>query len=617
LSDSDQRPELDPENPDMEDLESEEQDDQIIARALRRSLVFIVVIAVVIVAVVWLKRPVEETRGDEAEAALPTARAVAVTVPELPFTDITAAAGVDFVHNNGARGDKLLPETMGGGVAFFDYDNDGDADLLLINSAPWPDDPNPPSPPPTMKLYRNDGGGRFEDVTAAVGLDATFYGMGVAVGDVDGDGWRDVFITAVGSNRLYRNVEGRFQDVTASAGVAGDAVAWSSSVGFFDYDRDGDLDLFVCNYVKWSREIDFALDFQLTGVGRAYGPPTNFEGAHPYLYRNRGDGSFDDVSAESGVQVANPATGLPMAKALAMTFADYDEDGWLDILVANDTVQNFCFRNNGDGTFEERGSDLGVAFDRNGQATGAMGVDAAFYRNDPSLGVAIGNFANEMTSLYVNQGGNLFADEAIGEGIGPGSRLALTFGVVFLDVDLDGREDLVQANGHLEEEINTVQASQQYRQPAQLFWNTGQGRSFELASEIGDLAKPIVGRGVAFADIDSDGDQDLIITQIAGPPLLLRNDLPRQNNWAAIRLRAPGGNPDGIGAKIELTAGPLTQRRVIMPTRSYLSQTPAVAHFGLGDLDAIDRVRIVWPDGAEQEASGLAVNRTHTIEKSP
>ncbi len=592
----------------------EPQDDAIIGRALRWSLLAIAAAVVVALALFfWLRRTPAETGGQETEAALPTARIQDVQLPSLPFYNWTAEAGVNFVHANGAAGDKLLPETMGGGVAFFDYDNDGDADLLLVNGDDWPDGRGQAKTRPTMALYRNDGSGRYDEVAAESGLAVSLYGMGVAVGDVDGDGWRDLFIAAVGGNRLFRNAGGRFEDITERAGVGGDPGAWSSSAGFFDYDRDGDLDLFVCNYVTWSREIDLANDFQLTGVGRAYGPPTNFAGAHPYLYRNEGDGVFSDASAAAGVQVNNPATGAPMAKALALAMVDYDRDGWIDVMVANDTVQNFCFHNQGDGTFRERGAEIGVAFDRNGQATGAMGADVAFYRNDDALGVAIGNFANEMTSLYVSQGPSLFADEAIGEGIGPGSRLALTFGVLFFDVDLDGRLDLVQANGHLEEEINKVQASQRYRQSAQLFWNTGQGRSFALAKSVGDLDEPIVGRGAAFADIDNDGDLDLALTQIAGPPLLLRNDQALANNWARVRLADEGGNPDGIGARVELTAGGRTQYRHIIPTRSYLSQVPAEAFFGLGEAAVIDRIRVMWPDGAIQEETDLSINQVHRI----
>ena len=326
----------------------------------------------------------------------------------------------------------------------------------------------------SLTLYRNDGRGHFADVSAAAGFTQRFYGMGVAVGDYDNDGWTDVFVTAVGASHLYRNSGGRFTEVTAAAGVGGQADAWSTCAAWFDYDNDADLDLFVCHYVRWSRAIDLAQDFRLTGIGRAYGPPRTFEGAFPTLYRNDGRGHFTDVSASAGVQVKNASTGVPLAKSLGVAPIDLDADGWIDLVVANDTVPNLVFHNQHDGTFREVGASSGVAFDSYGAARSAMGIDAADFRNDGSIGIAIGNFANEMTALYVSQREGLqFADEAIQSGVGPESRRSLTFGVLFVDYDLDGSLDLLTANGHIEDEINKVQASQQYAQPPQLFWNAG------------------------------------------------------------------------------------------------------------------------------------------------
>ncbi|MGB6334577.1 MAG: VCBS repeat-containing protein, partial [Thermoanaerobaculia bacterium] len=464
---------------DMQDRDSREEevvstDDRVIGRAFRWSLAVILGLAAVIALVIYLVRRPQEAAPEiaiESEAPVEVERPVAA--PEIAFTDITDPAGVAFKHFNGAEGDKLLPESMGSGVAFFDYDNDLDPDLFFVNSTSWPHS-HPAKPLPTSALYRNLGDGRFADASRQTGLDITLYGTGVATGDYDGDGWVDVFVTAVGSNRLLRNDEGRFVDVDLLVGVNGDPDDWSTGAAFFDYDNDGDLDLFVCNYVRWSKEIDFEVDFRLTGVGRAYGPPFNYEGAFSYLYRNNGDGTFTDVSAESGIQVRNEATGVPVGKALGVLPIDVDLDGWIDILVANDTVQNFLFHNLGDGTFEEAGAYWGIAFGRNGEATGAMGVDAGYYRNDAELGFAIGNFANEMTSLYISQGDpTLFSDEAIGEGVGAPTRTMLSFGVLFFDYDLDGRLDLLQANGHLEGEINTVDPSQTYEQSSLLFWNAG------------------------------------------------------------------------------------------------------------------------------------------------
>jgi len=598
------------------------EDDAVIATALRWSLlVLLVLAAVAAVAYYALKRPATAGPETAIEARAPQAVVEVVAPPAIPFTAVTAAAGIDFVHATGARGDKLLPETMGGGVAFFDHDGDGDLDLLLVNSAPWPHDPQPASPP-AMALYANDGSGRFTDVTRRAGLDLTFYGMGAAVADYDGDGDADLFLTAVGPNRLLENDGGRFTDVTAAAGVAGDAGEWSTSAGFFDYDNDGDLDLFVCNYVRWSKEIDFALDFRLTGVGRAFGPPQSYEGTFPYLYRNDGDGRFTDVSADAGVQVRNPATGAPMAKALALLPVDVDGDGWLDVLVANDTVQNFLFHNRGGsgdpGRFEEAGEVFGVAYDRDGRATGAMGIDAGYFRNGPNLGFVIGNFANEMSSVYVSQDDPyFFVDEAIGEGIGAPSRRMLTFGLFFFDADLDGRLDLLQANGHIEDRINDVDPSQSYRQPAQLFWNAGPEHGFvELATEgAGDLGRPIVGRGAAYADVDGDGDLDAVLTQVGGPPLLLRNDQRLGHHFLRLKLVGRPPNRDAIGAWVEVRAGDVVQRRQVMPTRSYLSQVEPILTFGLGRGQSLDAVAVTWPDGTRQDLDPPAIDRLHVVEQ--
>ena len=365
---------------------------------------------------------------------------------------------------------------MGGGVAFLDFDNDGKPDLLFVDSRPWPSAADKARPPARSRLvlYRNVGGGRFADVTASSGLGADIYGMGVAAADYDNDGWTDLFVTAVGVNHLFHNVGGHFTDVTAAAGVGGRADQWSTCATWVDYDRDGNLDLFVCNYVRWSKAIDLQQDFRLVGLGRAYGPPRTFEGTFPYLYRNDGHGHFTEVAARAGLQITNPATACRWRSRSASCPSISTSDGWPDLVVSNDTVQNFVFHNRQNGTFEEIGARTGVAFDPYGNSRSAMGIDAADFRNDGSLGIAIGNFANEMTALYVSQQQPLqFADEAIVAGIGPASRGALTFGVLFLDYDLDGRLDLLTANGHIEDEINKVQASQQYAQPPHLFWNTG------------------------------------------------------------------------------------------------------------------------------------------------
>jgi hypothetical protein len=597
--------------------------DEVIGHAFRRSLITAAVIAALAAAAWLVSRSLQQEEPVvEAPPAAPVSVVHDIRPPDVRFTDVTRMAGIEFRHVTGAYGEKLLPETMGSGAAFFDYDGDSDQDLLLINGDFWPERTDAATPRPTMKLYQNDGRGMFSDVTESTGLAVALCGMGVAAGDYDNDGDSDILVTAYGPNRLFRNDGGRFTDVTAAAGVAGEDETWSTSAGFFDMDNDGDLDLFVANYVQWSRQIDLDVNFQLTGIGRAYGPPNAYRGTWNYLYRNDGGGRFTDVSADSGIRVDNPATGAPMGKALAVVPVDVDRDGWLDLLVANDTVQNFLFHNRGNGTFEERGSEFGVAFDRDGKATGAMGADAAHFRNDPELGVAIGNFANEMTSLYVTQGAAPpLTDEAIVEGIGPASRLALTFGLFFFDYDLDGRLDLLQANGHLEGDINRVQSSQHYRQPPQLFWNCGDGcRTGFLAQPAdvtGDFGTPLVGRGAAYADIDGDGDLDIVITQNGGAPLLLRNDQALGHHWLRIRLTGTRANRDAIGARVEVRAGGITQVRQLMPIRSYLSQVESVLTFGLGSADRVDSVEVHWPDGSRQSVAGAKVDTLLEITQQP
>jgi enediyne biosynthesis protein E4 len=547
-------------------------------------------------------------------------------VPRVQFTDITKASGIRFVHNNGATGDKLLPETMGGGVAFFDFDNDGKQDLLFINSSSWAAHTpaaNQPSPSTTMALYRNDGKGHFTDVTSGSGLDVSFYGMGVAIGDYNNDGLPDVFITGVGGNHLFHNEgAGKFREVTQVAGVGGAPDGWSTSAAWIDYDNDGKLDLFVCNYVRWSPEQDRRASFELPQIGRAYGPPRKFAGTFPYLYHNDGNGRFTDVSAEAGLQVKDPATGLPMAKSLAVAPVDVDNDGWLDLVVANDTVQNFLFHNEHNGTFREIGARSGVAYDAYGLTRGAMGIDSARFRNDDALGIAIGNFANEMNALYVAQRDSLvFADEAAKEGVGPASQKLLKFGLFFFDYDLDGRLDVLTADGQLEPEINRVDSRQQYRQSAQLFWNRGDSKGAGFVAvppeKCGtDLLKPIVGRGSAFADIDGDGDLDVILTQVAGPPLLLRNDQNLKHHWLRLKLIGVKSNRDAIGAWIKVRVNGHTLSRQVMPTRSYLSQSELPVTIGLGKATEVDSVEITWPGGFKQKVLPPPIDRLTVVSEA-
>ena len=602
--------------------ESELRDEADIGRAMRGSLIVLVVLAMIGgIAAFILTRPKAAPPVRESKLAKVAVRErPMVQVPTTPFTDITEEAGISFVHNNGATGDKLLPETMGGGSAFFDFDNDGDQDLLLINSMDWSWD-EPSDRGNTSALYQNEGG-KFVDVTKDSGLDVELYGMGVAVGDYDQDGLVDVFISAVGTNRLFRNVgEGKFEDITEMAGVGGEEDRWSTSSGWFDYDNDGDLDLFVCNYVGWSREYDQSQGFQLVGGGRAYGRPQNFEGTFPYLYRNDGDGEFTDVSEESGIQIRNVSTNVPQSKSLGLALCDFDRNGFVDVVVANDTVQNCLLRNGGDGKFTEMGAICGIAFDSSGNARGAMGIDVTSFREQASMAVAIGNFSNEMTALYVTKAGRMqFYDEAVSTGLGPSTRLLLTFGLAYVDYDLDGRLDLFCANGHLEEDINRVQPSQHYEQPPQMFWNAGPEFETEFlpvgAEQLGnDFVEPMVGRGASYADIDLDGDLDLLITSTGRAPRLLRNDQETGHHWLRLKLVGDGEkcNRDAIGAWVSVTVGDEVIAKQVMPTRSYLTQVELPLTFGLGEHDSIDNVSVQWPDGEVVEIGPVDIDQSHEI----
>lgn len=616
----------------------EEKDDAIVGQAFvwSGSLLLLLVAAGVGIAL-WArsqKLPVVEQKTilDKPQVRV----APVVEVPAMPFTDITESAGIRFIHENGATNEKLLPETMGGGCAFLDYDGDGDQDILFVNSCRWAWDERPVEAKPTMALYRNDGDCKFVEVTQDVGLDVTFYGQGVAVGDYDGDGDADLFVSSVGpnvaegvklrteqgtgSNRLFRNDGGKFVDVTTEAGVAGCEDDWGTSCGFLDYDNDGDLDLFVANYVKWTRAFDKSQPFTLTGGDRAYGRPQDFPGTFPYLYRNDGGGKFTEVGKSAGLHVTNPhRKEVAAGKSLGVTFADFDNDGWLDIAVANDTVQNFLFRNEGNGTFAEEAILRNIAFDQQGQARGAMGIDAARIRDGQAMAIAIGNFANEMTAFYVSQGDSMqFTDEAIATGIGPQSRIELKFGTLFVDVDLDGRLDIVSANGHLENEINKVQASQTYEQPPHFFWNCGPASKTEFCpvpkEKCGeDYLKRMVGRGAATADIDGDGDLDLLFAATGSAPRLLRNDQQLGHHWLRVDVTGAKGQRSAIGAKVEVETDTGKFTSQVMPTRGYLSQSESSALLGLGKSESINSVTVTWPGGVKKIVESPEINRVLTV----
>jgi len=583
----------------------------------------IVILGVIVALAVWLYpepapdlKDLEEPRPAVGE---PGAKPTANDVPSIPFTDVTREAGILFSHHSGATGEKLLPETMGSGVAFLDFDNDSDQDLLFINGKNWPHAQQEEGNSTTPALYQNDGAGNFTDVTAECGLNVICYGTGVAVGDFDNDGWRDVFIAAVGRDLLFRNDSGRFEEVTATAGVGGESDDYSSSCGWFDYDRDGDLDLFVCRYVEWSRQADLAQDFSRTGGVRDYGQPRNFAGTFCALYRNDGMGKFTDVSEEAGLWIRSPSD-QPLGKSLGVTFADLDDDGWLDIIVANDTVRNFLFRNEGDGTFEEIGVAAGIAYDNEGAARGGMGVDAARFRNDGNWGITVGNFANEATAFFVSRQPLQFLDDANLVGLAAPTSLDLTFGLFFFDADLDGRLDLFAANGHISEQIERTQTSQRRAQAPRLFWNAGPQAAPEFVAlsetQAGDLAQPVVGRGAAYADVDDDGDLDVVITTVNNPPRLLRNDQQSGNHWLRLKLIGDRDNRDAIGSRVVVRAKDQTLIRFGMPTRSYLSQMELPVTFGLGEADAVEDVTITWPDGSETKLDKPPLDTMRIVRQS-
>jgi hypothetical protein len=614
--------------PASEPSTSEVEDDSIIGTMFWRSLGVIALVAVGGAVLYSLTRPAEK-KGPETktQTTLPQQRKTdTVQIPNIPFKEITAESGLDFVHYDGKHGERLLPETMGGGGGFFDYDNDGDEDILLVNSCDWPwTKREVVKSPPTMHLYQNDGAGKFKDVTKEVGLDVTFFGMGPAFGDYDNDGWVDVFITAVGTNHLFRNDHGKFVDVTEAMGVAGNPGQWSCPAMWLDYDRDGKLDLIVGNYCSWSRETDLSLASTLVGMERSYGQPTNFDGVHMYLYHNDGN-KFTEVGAQAGLHVVNAATKVPEAKCLGIALVDANHDGWPDVCVANDTVKNFLFINKKDGTFEDEAVSMGVALTRDGQATGAMGIDCGNYRNDDCLGIVIGNFANEQSSLYLSDGLKPnFTDVAPTTGFGPQTRIRLTFGVFFADMDLDGRMDIICSNGHLEPEIQKVYPTQQYEQPSQLFWNAGKRQATQLvalnAEKTGaDFQRPMVGRGATYADIDGDGDLDLLLIANGGPARLLRNDQATNNGWLRVKLKDKA-NTGAIGALVTipiLEEGKEVEKlvRCIAATRSYLSQSELTATFGLGARKPTE-MRVRWPDGSEQTVPIEAINTTVVVEQTP
>ncbi|MBK9170064.1 MAG: CRTAC1 family protein [Bryobacterales bacterium] len=521
------------------------------------------------------------------------------------FTDVTRAAGIAFSHNSGAFGKKYLPETLGPGCAFFDYDADGWQDILLVNGQDWPGQRRTRS---TLRLYRNNRDGTFTDVTRKAGLDVEMYGMGVAAGDFDNDGFPDLFISCVGQSRLFRNRgNGTFEDITVRAGL-GDRTGFSSSALWVDYDRDGLLDLFVCNYVKWSPETD--IQCSLDGKHPSYCTPEAYRGSTCWLFRNRGDGTFEDVTAKSGIFDSS-------SKSLGVTMFDYDLDGWCDLFVANDTQPNKLYRNRGDGSFEEIGVRAGLAFSEDGKARAGMGVDAADYDNSGIPSLAITNFHDEMLGLYHSIGGGRYVDWAARTEVGRLTRRTLGFGCFFFDADLDGLLDLLVVNGHIDEGVSRVRRDVSYAQAPLLLMNEGGGDFRDVAAEVGGgFATPKVGRGAAFGDFDNDGDLDVLITTNQGPAYLYRNDQTAGHRSIRIRLVGTQSNRDGIGATVQFTAGDSQGSRMVRSGSSYLSQSELPATFGLGRREKADRVVVRWPSGRVEEFTNVRPGRYRCTEST-
>jgi hypothetical protein len=530
--------------------------------------------------------------------------------PSFRLTDVTNAAGLHFKHHSGAFGGKFLPETLGSGCAFLDYDADGWQDILLVNGTDWP---GHGTARPTLQLYRNNRNGTFTDVTHAAGLDVPdLYGMGVAVGDYNNDGFPDILVTCVGQNRLFRNTgKGTFVDVTRSSGI-GNRQAFSTSAMWFDYDRDGRLDLFVCNYVKWSPEHDVFCS--LDGKHKSYCTPEAYRGQTCWLFHNRGDGTFEDVTATSGIFDSS-------SKSLGVALLDYDQDGWPDLIVANDTQPNKLYRNNRNGTFKEVAVDAGVAFSTDGKARAGMGVDTADFTNGGAQGIAITNFDNEMLGLFRAGGKGSYDDVAIAAGLGSPTKNMLGFGCVFADFDLDGALDLALANGHIDETVRNIRGNIGYAQPPQLFLNQGKGKFRDATQEAGpDFSQPKVGRGLAYGDFDLDGDVDLLLTTNNGPAYLFRNDQPADAKTAnrTIRLQLVGtqSNRDAIGALVRLESGGITQSRMVKSGSSYLSQSELPLTFGLGRRDQAERIEIQWPNGRTEEFRNLKSGKSYQCTES-
>ena len=525
---------------------------------------------------------------------------------DVQFTDVTELSGIEFQHFTGATGERYMPETMGAGCAFFDYDVDGHLDVLIGNGTAW----NSTEPAHTPRLYRNIGSGQFADVTHAAKLNVPMYGMGITIGDYDNDADPDIYFTNVGENRLFRNNGDRtFTDVTEFAAVADPS--WSTSAAFFDADNDGWLDLFVCNYVEWTPETDLPCTVNAATDNkrhRTYCTPTVYVGQSCRYYHNQGNGQFTDRTAQVGLY-------NPIGKSLGVVLLDYNQDGWVDLAVANDTEPNCLYRNNGDGTFTDEALVMGIAFSETGSARGSMGIDAADVYNTGGTAIAIGNFSNEKTAFFYAEPGDLyFTDNADRVQIADVSYRSLTFGVLFFDCNLDGALDLFCVNGHIEPQVLRYQQHTPYAQLPSLFQNQKDGTFRDITKPAG-LVRPGVGRGCAYGDYDNDGDLDLLVSnngveaEYAGA-WLLRNDSEPLSNYLRVKTVGVRSNRDGIGAQVRVKSGDSVQYQMVRTGSSYCSQSETVLTFGLGESETVAQLEIQWPSGEVDRYVALKANQT-------
>jgi len=523
---------------------------------------------------------------------------------QIHFEDITRSAGIHFTHNNAVSGKKWLPETMGSGVAFLDYDNDGWQDILLVNGEDWS---SPKKRHTTLALYHNNHDGTFTDVTQKSGLGVEMFGMGVAVGDYDNDGFDDIFITALGQSRLFHNNgNGTFTDVTQKAGLAGPH-EFSTAAAWVDYDRDGHLDLVVGNYLQWSPETDIYCT--LDGKTKSYCTPESYKGASVRLWHNRGNGTFEDTTQKAGLFDTS-------SKSLGIAILDANQDGWPDIFISNDTQPNKLYMNNANGTFTEKAVPSGVAYSEDGVARAGMGVAAADYDRSGYPSLVITNFSNQMLAFYHNERNGLFVDEAPHSEVGRASLLTLGFGCFFFDYDLDGWPDIYIANGHIEDAIERVQPRVRYAEPPHLFRNLGGGKFSEVTDAMGRaFASPRVARGAAYGDINNDGALDVLVSTNGGPAALFKNT-GATNHGLRIKLVGTKSNRDGFGATVRVTNGSDTQTKMLTSGGSYLSSSELILTFGLGDRAKADAIEIRWPSGQIDRAANVPADQIITVKEA-